>query len=337
MNRNMRLFLCVASALAVFACVAAPVSAQVVPDTVDPYELAPQNVHLYPFSLNARMPFYYLPPIFAPTPMWRGALDEQIMHTMAPHNYVVMEIPDSTALVAWGTVKKDKRFVLEAANQQEFVIMPPGQYESGAVSSYDIIRTEMRYLPECTMSELNEILERELILDPSRVDSYVERIPVDELMFNFDRVDDTADLQPRIHPVLDADEFATQTWPVERIYINHSGWRLNANVIRTNPDSVSQWMTSEGKLIALKEHAGEWYLLKVSWEALNPWYPIETAKNVMRKMIALSFDEFVESAAYYDFEKPLNGKEWHRFGSGLMTPYDTRLNTGTGSAGQGAY
>jgi hypothetical protein len=45
--------------------------AQMVPDTVDPYELAPQNTHLYPVTLNARIPYYYLPPIFAPTPMWR--------------------------------------------------------------------------------------------------------------------------------------------------------------------------------------------------------------------------------------------------------------------------
>src|SRR5260221_618443 len=72
-------------------------SAQVVPDTVDPYELAPQNIHLYPISLNARMPYYYLPPIFAPAPMWRGALTAADVQTFTPHNYLVYEIPDSTA------------------------------------------------------------------------------------------------------------------------------------------------------------------------------------------------------------------------------------------------
>ena len=45
-------------------------SAQMVPDTVDPYELAPINAHLYPISLNARIPYYYLPPIFAPARGW---------------------------------------------------------------------------------------------------------------------------------------------------------------------------------------------------------------------------------------------------------------------------
>ncbi|MDQ3023893.1 MAG: hypothetical protein M3R04_05865, partial [bacterium] len=85
---------------------AQPASAQMLPDTLDPYELAPRNVHLYPVTLNARNPFYYVPPIFAPRQMWRGALDSMELRQIAPHNYRVTEVPDSTALVAWGTVKK---------------------------------------------------------------------------------------------------------------------------------------------------------------------------------------------------------------------------------------
>src|SRR5690349_9615618 len=97
--------------------------AQVVPDTLDPYELAPRNVHLYPGTLNARMPFYYVPPIFAPREMWRGALDAAEVRQIAHHNCVVHEVPDTAALVAWGTVKKGGKkpgegtIVLESANQ----------------------------------------------------------------------------------------------------------------------------------------------------------------------------------------------------------------------------
>jgi hypothetical protein len=54
----------------------------------------------------------------------------------------------------------------------------------------------------------------------------------------------------------------------------------------------------------------------------------------MRKLIALSFNEFVEPTRYYDVERPLNYKEWHRLGSQTpMDPYDTRMNVGGGSAG----
>ena len=52
------------------------------------YELAPQNVHLYPISLNARIPYYYLPPIFAPAPMWRGALTADDV-TRSPRTTIV--------------------------------------------------------------------------------------------------------------------------------------------------------------------------------------------------------------------------------------------------------
>src|SRR5689334_201713 len=89
----------VAAGLAVSAGVA---SAQVVPNSLDPYELAPKGVHLYPISIDARLPFYYLPPIYAPKPMWRGAMTAEDVHAFAPHNYVVYEVPDTAALACWG-------------------------------------------------------------------------------------------------------------------------------------------------------------------------------------------------------------------------------------------
>jgi hypothetical protein len=309
-------------------------SAQVVPDTVDPYELAPQNIHLYPISLNARMPYYYLPPIFAPTPMWRGALTAADVQTFAPHNYVVYEIPDSTGLVAWGTSKKGQPKTLEAANQQQFMILPPSKIDDG--SSYDLITVSMRYLPKCTANELKEMFQREVLLEPSRVSSIADSLPVDQLLTNFERVEDVADIQPRMHESL-KNELATQAWPVEQIYINYSGWRRDPNRIRTLGDYVSNWFTCEGKLLALKHYEGGDYLVTVKWEGYQPWYPIEVAKNVMRKTLALSFDEFVETTRYYDVELPLDGKEWFRVGSPQYDPNDTRRNVGGGSAGQGMY
>ena len=100
---------------------------------------------------------------------------------------------------------------------------------------------------------------------------------------------------------------------------------------------VPQWFTVEGKLLALKEVDGQNYLISVEFQGYQPWYPIETAKNVMRRLISLSFDEFSETVNYYDTELPLNAKEWYRQGSGQMYPYHTRTRWGTGSAGQGNY
>jgi len=308
-------------------------SAQVVPDTADPYELAPQNIHLYPISLNARMPFYYLPPIFAPAPMWRGALTAADVQTFTPHNYVTYEIPDSTALVAWGSSKKGQPKTLEAANQQQFMILPPNKIDDG--SSYDLITTSMRYLPKCSKEELEQMFQRELLLEPSRVASIADNLPVDQLLTNFERVEDVADVQPKIPDELKP-ELATKQWPVDKIFINYSGWRRDPNKIRTLGDFVSNWFTCEGKLLAIKHYGDGYYLVEVKWEGYQPWYPVEMAKNVMRKVLALSFDEFVETTRYYDVELPLDGKEWYRVGSPDYD-IDTRQNVGGGSAGQGMY
>jgi hypothetical protein len=315
------------------ALVPAPAAAQMVPDTADPYELAPQNVHLYPISVNARMPFYYLPPIFAPAPMWRGAMTAEDVYAFAPHNFIVYEIPDSTALVAWGTVKKDQRIVLEAANQQEFMILPPKSQDKG--SSYMLVKTTMRYVPKDKDDQLESMFERELILSPSRVQSIAEQLDVFTLTHEYERIADVADIQPRVHPVL-LDELATAYFPVDKIYLNYSGWRRNANRVRTLGEWVPNWFTIEGKVLAMKKFEKGTYFIEVSFEGYNAYFPIETAKNVMRKVLALSFDEFVETERYYPIEKPLNGKEWHRQGSAMMTP-DTRKHVGSGSDGQGSY
>jgi hypothetical protein len=312
----------------------APAAAQVVPDTVDPYELAPQNVHLYPISLNARMPFFYLPPIFAPAPMWRGALTTEDVYELAPHNYIAYEIPDSTALVAWGTAKKDIRVVLEAANQQEFMILPPKALDDG--SSYFLVKTSMRYVPAKKDQDLQGMFERELILAPSRVQSIAEQLDVRTLTHEYERVEDVADINPRVPPVLQ-DEVAAAPYPVDRIYASYSGWRRNPNRVRTNGDWVPTWFTIEGKLLALKTYNHGTYFIEVSFEGYNPYFPLETAQNVMRKVLALSFDEYVETTPYYPIEKALNTKEWHRQGSGQMLPYETRKHVGWGSDGQGAY
>lgn len=334
MNSVKRLGLTMLATLAVVTALAPPAHAQVVPDTVDPYELAPQNIHLYPVSINARMPYYYLPPIFAPEPMWRGALDAQMMRQMAPHNYIVKEIPESTALIAWGTIINDKRVVMESANQQEFMVLPPDALDDG--SSFMIVRTEMRYVPRTSGEELEQLLERELLMEPSRVESIAEQLPIDVLLNNYERVDDVADIDPRVHPFL-RDEIASNAWPVDRIYINYSGWRRNPNRIRSLGGYVPEWFTCEGKLLALKRFEGGDYLMTVEFEGYNPWWPIEFSKNVMRKMIGLSFDQYTESANYYDVELPMNAKEWYRQGSGTMLPYQTRQRYGTGSPGQGNY
>jgi len=336
MNKQFRLGLAVMAAVCALAGLAPSAVAQVVPDTVDPYELAPQGVHLYPVSLNARNPYFYIPPIFAPAPMWRGALTAEDVYAFAPHNYVAYEIPESTALVAWGTVKGDETVTLEAANQQEFIIVAPESLRNED-NSFFLFRTEMRYVPRCMDYALDELLERELILEPSpRVQSITAELPVDVLLKNYDRVEDVADLQPRLHEELEK-LLALDTWPVDRIYINYSGWRRNPNRIRTLGEFIPEWFTIEGKLLALKRFMGGNYLISISFEGYQPWYPIETSKNVMRKLLALSFDDFVETEAYYNFEKPLNGKEWMRQGSGMMYPYDTRMHVGTGSPGQGSY
>ncbi len=334
--------LCIGAAgITAAALLAAPLTAQaqVVPGTLDPYELAPKNVHLYPVSLDARIPFQYVPPIFAPRPMWRGALTAQELYGIAPHNWTVQEIPDSTALVAWGTVNKGKKnktqtVVKEAANQQEFLIVPPAGLGS---SDFMYVKTSMRWVPKSADSEISEMLERELITEPGpRVNSLAEELSVSQLMYNYERVEDVADLQPRIHPAL-ADELATNYWPVDQIYFSYSGWRRDPQRLRTAGDFVPQWFTFEGKVLATKKAGNGWYLLRVDIQGYNPWYPHEVGKNVMRKLIARSFDEFVEPTRYYDVELPLDGKEWHRQGSGEMKPHDTRKRAGTGSAGQGGY
>lgn len=330
-KRNALLGVIAGSAAAMIMPLAA--SAQVVPDTADPYELAPQNIHLYPISLNARMPYYYLPPIFAPAPMWRGALTADMVQPFAPHNYRVSEIPDSTALVAWGTSKKGQPFTLEAANQQQFIVLPPSAQDDG--SSFMLVTTTMRYLPRKSGEELREMLSRELSLEPGAVSSIADSLPVGTLLSNFERVEDVADMQPNMHADL-TKALATTTWPVDDIYISYSGWRRDPNKKRTLGDFVPDWFTCEGKLIALKRYEGGDYLVTVAWEGYNPWYPIEFAKNMMRKTLALSFDEYVETTSYYDVERPLEGKEWFRVGSPDYD-LDTRQNVGGGSAGQGAY
>lgn len=314
--------------------------AQMVPDTVSPYELAPQNVHLYPVTLNARIPYYYLPPIFAPAPMWRGALTADIVYTFAPHNYVVMEYPEDAALVAWGTMKGDEQVTLEAANQQKFVVLPPeavrNNPKDAQSDSYMFVRTEMRYVPKCTGKELKQLMMHELMMEPDRTQSIAESLPVDALLNNYDRVEDVADLNPKVHPFLQ-DEIANNPWPLDDIMISYSGWRRNPNRIRTLGHYVPEWFTAEGKIVAIKDYNGGKYMLTVEFQGYKPWYPLEFAKNMMRKMIALSFFDFgAETQPYYDFEKALNAKEWHRQGSPPLDP-NTRQRYGTGSAGQGGY
>ncbi|MEZ5337588.1 MAG: hypothetical protein R3F46_04930 [bacterium] len=333
MERILRMGLVIIAAVLVLGVLPGIASAQMVPESVDPYELAPQNVHLYPVSLNAREPYYYLPPIFAPAPMWRGALSEAEINAFAPHNFVAYEIPDSTALTAWGTTKGDKRFTLEAANQQEFMILPP-EAQRGNNASYYLIKTGMRFLPKCSADDLQEILMRELSLEPGTVDSIAQSLPTDVLQMNYDRVEDVANLQPPLNAAIRG-ELGTSQWPVDEIYISYNGFRREPNRIRTLPDTVPNWFTCKGKLLALKHHDGQAYLMTVEFEGYEPWYPIEVAKNVMRKMIALSFNEYVETTPYYDFEKPLNGKEWQRHGD--VETFNTWSRAGSGSAGQGAY
>lgn len=338
MSRYKHLALVIAL-MAVVAVGFAPTGAlaQMVPDSVDPYELAPQNVHLYPVSLNARIPYYYLPPIFAPAPMWRSALDASLIN--APHNYVTYEIPESTALVAWGSLKGEEQVTLEAVNQQEFLILPPDSVRANAddplSSSYMLVKTEMRYVPRCKGEELQTLLRRELMLEPGRVNSIAEDLPVDVLLNNYDRVDDVANVNPYVHEFL-RDEIGNNAWPLDDIYINYSGWRRNPNRIRTLGHFVPEWFTIEGKLMALKRWDGNDYMITIEFEGYQPWYPIEVSKNVLRRILALSFDEYAEGQSYYDVELPLNGKEWHRQGSEAMDP-NTRQRYGTGSAGQGGY
>jgi len=353
----------VAAALAVTAGVA---SAQVVPDTVDPYELAPKNVHLYPISIDARLPFYYLPPIYAPKPMWRGALTAEDIHAFTPHNYVVYEVPDTTALACWGAVKgagkKDggKAVVMEAANQQQFLVLPPSAVDDGG--SYMLITTSMRYLPRSEShlytnltfdypdvnfevqrnrkpidDALNKVFERELILeDNPRVDSIAEQLSVEDLLGSFERVEDVVDLQPRMTDALKLN-LASNVWPLDRIYSSYSGWRRDANVMRKMGDRSPRWLTYEGKLVAYKRFDGGDYMLTVKLEGYNPWFPEEFSKNLMRKMVAMSFDEFVETTRYYHVELPLEMKEFQRIGALDYDPYRTWQRAGTGSAGQGAY
>jgi len=329
------------AAIAATAFFCGNAAAQPLPNSVDPYELAPQNVHLYPVTLDARQEdYYYLPPIFAPAPMWRGALDADVVRSFAPFNYVAYEIPDSTALVAWGRVKGDKRMTMEAANQQEFMILPPENLDHG--QSFYNFRTTMRYVDTSESGELDELLDRELLLPPSRVSSIADRLPVETLLWEYDRVSDIANIQVNLNDVLlggaaNADGLGVQAWPLDRIYISYSGWRRNPNVIRTGGQATPEWLTIEGKLVALKEHGGHNYMITVYFEGYNPWHPIETSKNVLRKLVALSFNEFIETTSYIDFEKPVNGKEWHRQGSGKMKPFDTRRITGMGEYTWGNY
>jgi hypothetical protein len=265
--------------------------------------------------------------------MWRGALNAADVQTFTPHNFVAYEIPDSTALVAWGDSHKGQPRAMEAANQQQFMILPPSKIDDG--SSYDLLTVTMRYLPKCNDEELKEMFQRELSLEPGRVASIADSLPVDQLLTNFERVEDVADVQPMIPDELKP-ELATKEWPVDKIFINYSGWRRDPNKIRTLGDFVSNWFTCEGKLLALKRYQGGDYMIEVSWEGYQPWYPIEMAKNLMRKTLALSFDQFVETTQYYDTEHPLDGKEWYRVGSPDYD-IDTRQNVGGGSAGQGMY
>jgi hypothetical protein len=333
MERILRLGLVIFAAFAVLGMLPGKASAQMLPESVDPYELAPQNVHLYPISLNAREPYYYLPPLFAPAPMWRGALSEAEINAFAPYNFVAYEIPDSTALTAWGFKKGSKRFTYEAANQQEFMIIPP-EAQRGKNASYYLIKTSMRFLPKVSKDQLHEIVNRELSIEPGMVDSIAQSLPTDVLISNYDRIEDVANLQIPLNPAIQG-ELGTGLWPVDDIYLSYNGWRREPNKIRTLPDTVPNWFTCKGKLIALKSYEGEDYLLTVEFEGYEPWYPIEIAKNVMRKMIALSFNEYSETVPYGDFEKPLNGKEWQRHGD--SDTHNTWSRQGTGGPGQGAY
>lgn len=325
--------------LAVVCCLPTGAAAQVVPDTVDTFELAPQNLHMYPVTLDARLPYYYLPPIFAPVPMWRGAMDEALVQQFAPHNYQVMELTENTALVAWGSLKGDEQVVLEALCQQEYLVLPPEAVRNNEnnplAASYMFVRTEMRFVPRCMGEELQELMNRELMLEPGRVMSIAEQLPVDVLLNNYDRIDDVADINPYVIPELQ-DEIGNNAWPLEDIYVNYSGWRRNPNRIRTLGHFVPEWFTIEGKLVGIKKWEGGDYLISVEFEGYQPWYPIEFSKNMLRKLIALSFNDYAETVEYYDVEHQLNAKEWHRQGSPAMVP-NTRQRYGTGSAGQGGY
>lgn len=314
-------------------------SAQVISETLDPYELAPRNLHIYPITLDARLSYHYLPPIFAPPPMWRGALTAEVARSFAPLNYQVQEVPDSTALVCWGGLAHGQQVVLEAVNQQEFVVLPPDAVRNDPddplSASYLYIRTSMRFVPRKYGGQLEELLDRELMLAPNYVNSIADQLPADVLMTNYDRVTDVADLQPKVHEFLQ-DEIASNAWPFEDVYVNYDGWRRNANRIRTLGPHVPEWFTISGKLLARKMWEGGDYLITVEFEGYQPWWPIETAKNFMRKILALSFGSYSETQLYYDVELPLNGKEWYRQGSPPMDPH-TRQRHGTGSAGAGAY
>lgn len=356
----------VAATAAVCASLAGPAAAQMTPNSVDPYELAPKNVHLYPISIDARMPFYYLPPIYAPRPMWRGALTAQDVHAFTPHNFVAYEVPDATALVCWGAIKGagdkngGKPVVMEAANQQQFLILPPKEVDDG--SSYMLVTTSIRYMPRMESNlythlgfdyptvefevqrnrkpiddALMKVFERELILeDNPRVDSIAERISVDELLTNYERVEDVVDLNPRLSDALKYN-LASNVWPLDRLYASYSGWRREANLMRTLGDTSPQWLTFEGKFVGYKRYNGADYLLTVKLEGYNPWHPLEFGKNTMRKLIAMSFDEFVETTRYTDVELPLEAKEFQRIGGQDYEPYRTWQRAGSGSAGQGAY
>jgi hypothetical protein len=356
----------VAASATAIMMLAGTAAAQMVPNSVDPYELAPKNVHLYPVSIDARMPYYYLPPIYAPRPMWRGALTAEEMHAFTPHNFVAYEVPDSTALACWGLVKgagkKDggKAVVMESANQQQFLILPPKSVDDG--SSYMLVTTSIRYMPRVegnvythlefaypnielevqrnnkTLNDsMKKVFERELILeDNPRVDSIAESMSVPDLLTNFERVEDVLDLNPRLSDALRLN-LGTNVWPLDRVYMSYSGWRREANLMRTLGDASPQWLTFEGKLVGYKSYDGGDYMITVKLEGYNPWHPIEFGKNVMRKMIALSFDQYVETTRYTDIELPLEAKEFQRIGSQDYEPYRTWQRAGTGSAGQGAY
>lgn len=355
-----------AAAAAVCATLAMPAAAQMTPNSVDPYELAPKGVHLYPVSIDARMPFYYLPPIYAPKPMWRGALTADDVHAFTPHNFVAYEVPDTTALVCWGAMKgagnKDggKAVVMEAANQQQFLVLPPKAADDG--SSYMLATTSIRYMPRMESNlythlgfdypnlefevqrnrkpiddAMMKVFERELILeDNPRVDSIAETMTVSDLLGNYERVEDVVDMQPRLSDALKFN-LASNVWPVDRIYANYSGWRREANLMRTLGDASPQWLTFEGKFVAYKRYNGGDYMITVKLEGYNPWHPIEFGKNMMRKLIAMSFDEFVETTRYTDVELPLEAKEFQRIGGQDYEPYRTWQRAGSGSSGQGAY
>jgi hypothetical protein len=176
-----------------------------------------------------------------------------LVYGFAPHNYVVMEFPEDTALVAWGTMKGDEQVTLEAANQQKFVVLPPeavrNDVRNPLAASYLIVRTEMRYVPNCTGEQLDELLLHELMLEPDRTMSIAEDLPVDELLNNYDRIEDIADLDPKVHPFLQ-DEIANNAWPLERIMINYSG----CAAIQTDPHPghYVPVVHAEGKIVATR-------------------------------------------------------------------------------------